>query len=426
VRLAIISDTHFGDDDCQLVSMSAGGSPQLGPKYGEFKKVVGTGNDFLVLAGDILDFSIAPYEKSYRCAKLFFEQIKNDGLANEMVYLAGNHDADIWHIVQHERSVINRIARGEAPEPFQHSVAGIIDDRGGVPQGCKGLTLNGVTAKQGEGATKYGDMFLDSITKPATVFNFAYPNLYILTDIGTVLVTHGQYLEPYWAILKEVLAKIAYDDLKVGEDDIDVEELIELNFPFNQLACTGIGQAGILTERVIRPVELDVKENNLKRLEKYIDRLRDVIDDLTNFGWLKRLVVDHILGAAKDEIMSTVAAAQRTRYSETFPYDKNVRKRFSRFYAAGLMEISSINRKPPFNSPKCNLLAPDRVIFGHTHQPIAWNDPSPPKFSPVSTGGPTSLTLHNTGGWLAEKGRFVGAEIFLYETRKGFSSVSVT
>ncbi len=426
MRLAIISDTHFGDDNCQLVAMAKDGSPQLGSKYGEFKKVVGSGNDYLVLAGDILDFSIAPYEKSYQCAKLFFEQIQKDSVANEMIYLAGNHDADIWHIVQHQRSVINRIARGQSPEPFQHSVAGIIDDRSGVPKDCKGFTLNGVKPKEQVGAPKYGDMFLDNITTPPTIFNFAYPNLYILTDLESVLVTHGQYLEPYWALLKEILTKIAYDDLKVGEDDVDVEELIELNFPLNQLACTGVGQAGILTERVIRPVELDVKENNLKRLEKYFDRLKSVIDDLTNFGWLKRLIVDHILGAAKDEIMATVASTQRTRYSEMFPYDKNVRERFRRFYSAGLMEIDSINRKPPFNSPGCNLPAPWRVIFGHTHQPIAWDAESPPKFSPASTGGPTSLTLHNTGGWLAEDEKFVGAEIFLYETGKGFSSVPVT
>jgi hypothetical protein len=72
-----------------------------------------------------------------------------------------------------------------------------------------------------------------------------------------------------------------------------------------------------------------------------------------------------------------------------------------------------------------NMPAPWRVIFGHTHQPIAWNDPDAPKFDTVSSASPRRLTLHNSGGWLMENDNFCGAEIFLYGTDAGFSSVSI-
>lgn len=416
MKLAIISDTHFGDDTCFLVMKQPSGAIVPGPQYQSFAQAVGTGNDYLVLAGDIFDFSITDYATAYEYGKAFFELVRTGGLANEMIYLAGNHDADIWHIMQHERSIINRIGNGHPPERFQHSVAAIIDDRAATPQAQKGLILDKTSVQSGRGA-KYGGMFLDKITSPPTIFNFAYPNLYIVTDKETVLVTHGQYLEPYWAILGEMGVKLAYDDLRVGE--VDVEEMVEMNFPLNQLACSGLGQAGVLT-KVVRQVQLDVKNGNLKRVKRYLDRLEKEIDNLTDYNWLKELVVDFLLGKVKEELLTGLGETEQTRYSEDFIYKKDVKERFRRFYSSTLMEIGDINNRTGQNIP-----APWRVIFGHTHQPISWDDPNAPKLDSVSSGAPKRLVLNNTGGWICEKGVFCGAEIFLYQTGIGFSSVSV-
>jgi len=417
MKLSIISDTHFGDDSCLLVVKQAPGSIVPGAKYQEFVDAVGKGNDYLVLAGDVFDFSIADYASAYEYGKKFFQLVKDAGIANEIIYVAGNHDADIWHIIQHQRSVINRLAGNKLPESFQHSVPGIIDDRTATIQAQKGLTLDKTTAKGILKGPKYGGMFLDNITNPPTVFNFAYPNLYIVTDRETVLVTHGQYLEPYWSILSEIAVKLAYDDLKVGE--VDVEEMVEMNFPLNQLACTGIGQAGVLT-KVARQVQTDVKNGDLKRVKKYLDRLEKEIDDLTDYGWLKELVVDYIIGKIKDELLDTIGKTEQTRYSEEFIYKKDAKERFRRFYDSSLLEIGDINARTGLNVP-----APWRVIFGHTHQPIPWKSPNPPKLDSVSSAAPKRLTLSNSGGWIAERGMFCGAEVFTYNTTAGFNSISI-
>lgn len=202
MKFAIISDIHFGDDTCALVTKEKGTNRiTAGHKYEDFKIAAGEGNDYLILVGDIFDFSIASYEKAYEYGKAFFQRIKQDNIANEIIYIPGNHDADIWHIIQHQRSIINRLQRGELPKQYEHSVAGIIDDREDSPN--KGFWLNNVTVATEAGKPKYGGMFLDFITgkDDPTSFNFAYPNLYIVTKSESVLVTHGHYLEPYWSML---------------------------------------------------------------------------------------------------------------------------------------------------------------------------------------------------------------------------------
>jgi UDP-2,3-diacylglucosamine pyrophosphatase LpxH len=422
MRIAILSDTHFGDENSQLVSMQ-NGTPALGPKFGDFSRALGPGVDYLVMAGDILDFSIASYENAYACAKAFFQQVKRGGLVKEIIYVAGNHDADIWHIVQHQRSVINKIAQGLTPTVYQHSVAGILDDRQGGRTVFGGLTLNRVTVNRAPDRPKYGGMFLDQITDPPTPFNFVYPNLYIVTDAETVLVTHGQYLEPYWAILGEVVSKVAPDALGAG--GMDVERMIEFNYPLNQLACTGVGQSGALTEKVIRPVEFDIKAKHLDRVKRYLDNLEQEIDELTDFKFIKELVADLAARKVKNDILSALKKIKMARYREDFIEDKKVRERFFRYFSATLLEIDSINSRPPFDGEAAKIIPPTRMIFGHTHQPVPWNDPQPAVLSLKSFDIPKDLVFHNTGGWLNQGDKFTGAEIFIYETGAGFSSVPV-
>jgi UDP-2,3-diacylglucosamine pyrophosphatase LpxH len=416
MKLSIISDTHFGDDSCLLVTKQGIGGIGAGPKYQDFINAVGRDNDYLVLAGDVFDFSIADYATAYEYGKVFFQLVKDDGIAGEIIYVAGNHDADIWHIVQHQRSIINKIIAREAPERFQHSVAGVIDDRKGRSPQRGTLILDKTTIRRQEGGPKYGGMFLDNITNPPTTFNFVYPNLYMVTEKETVLITHGQYLETFWAILGEMAIKLAYDDLKVR--DVNVEEMVEMNFPLNQLACTGIGQAGVLTD-VVRQVQVDVKNGNLKRVERYLKRLEKEIDNITDYGWLKELVADILVRKLKNEVLDALSGTEETRYSDDFINQKDVKKRLKRFYASSLAEIGDINEKTGQNIP-----APWRIIFGHTHQPIPW-DPNPGKRGSISVGGPKPVVLSNGGGWIVEADAFCGAEVFTYETGIGFGSVSI-
>ena len=79
MKFSIISDTHFGDDTCALVIKDMNANQiKPGAKFEEFKAIVGKDNDYLILAGDIFDFSIASYEKAYEYGKAFFMLINQN------------------------------------------------------------------------------------------------------------------------------------------------------------------------------------------------------------------------------------------------------------------------------------------------------------------------------------------------------------
>jgi predicted phosphodiesterase len=421
LKFAILSDTHFGDDSCVLVTERNGG---LGPgkKYDDFSKAAGSNNDYLILAGDIFDFSIASYDKAYKHGQFFFQQIQSDriikqnddGTYGTIVYVAGNHDADIWHIIQHQRKVINRLdARGGTlPEPYEHSVAGILDDRKG--SASWGFTLDKTTKKIGGGKGPYGGMFLDRITEPQTVFYFAYPNVYIVTDKESVLVTHGQYLEGFWSLVSEVTTKVAFEDLGFKTSyaaKLDIEKTVEVNYPLNQLACTGIGQAGVLTD-IVQAVQKAIYDRNFCRVRTFLNRFATMISDKTKCWPLKTLLRIPIW-IGKIRLLRAIQGIEKTRFNVDFPENPEVQERLMRFYHSSLLEIKDIRERNIVIPP------PERIIFGHTHDPVSWNDTTSLQW-PLH-----DVSLHNTGGWIREGGVFHGAEIFNYETDKGFSSVLI-
>ena len=60
MRLAVVSDTHFGDGLCTLARpRSGGGPPEPGPGYAALRDAVGQ-VDYLVLLGDIIDRTSSP------------------------------------------------------------------------------------------------------------------------------------------------------------------------------------------------------------------------------------------------------------------------------------------------------------------------------------------------------------------------------
>jgi UDP-2,3-diacylglucosamine pyrophosphatase LpxH len=427
MKLAFVSDTHFGDEMCTLVDHS---SLQPGPKFDAFSRAAGTGNDFLVLLGDIFDFSIAPYEHAYPRAKFFFQLIKKRGIAKNIIYVPGNHDFDMWQTVQQQIRVIYQVRLGRAAQQAHWSVPGLLDDRShsstrgfllpGVieepvdvhkrPRGEK-LFLNSITREPGDGANKDINFYV------------AYPNLYMVTDEQSLIATHGHYMEVFWTLSGEWIKKVC----QLRNVDL-VEDIAALNSPLCQLACTGLGQAGQLTT-VIHRIQRQVKDGELDEVKRYIDRLDDALDELTQVkgldvaGRLREIATDAISNTVKNKLIRELETRDETRYSQQFARNPEVLERFKRFYRASWKEIQQLNRDFGFAIEQ-----PREIIFGHTHRPIPWEDENAPKTTVV---GNKAVRLYNTGGWLWKKnhdGRkeFCGAEVFTYETSSGFSSTTVT
>ena len=140
MRIVMISDTHFGDPMCTLVDNE---TLAPGEKYEKFVEKAGENNDYLVLLGDIIDFSIVGYAKAYTVAKAFFRLIKEEKIAKSIIYVPGNHDFDMWHTVEHQINIIRQVREGLPARHFRWSVPGFIEDR--KDKKNKGFQLPGVT-----------------------------------------------------------------------------------------------------------------------------------------------------------------------------------------------------------------------------------------------------------------------------------------
>lgn len=433
MRVAIVSDTHFGDDLCTLVTEDPSGVVSLGPAYDPFRDAVGR-VDYLILLGDILDFSVASYEKAYRQAKVFFTRLQQDGLAEQLIYIPGNHDFDIWHIVEHQVNVINQLKQGELPRAFKRSVPGVLDDRRTDP--ADKFTLPDVTPKPEwhDNRAKYGNLFFDHITRRRSTrrgvraegrkltFNFAYPNLYLVSETGEcVLVTHGHYFEAYWALASDWLLQFAGDEVPLetpGEPTL--QELVGMNLPLNQLACTGIGQAAPLTH-LVRRIQQEVEAGRVAVLAKSLDRIEArMLAERAHVSRMRRAAERYVLRWIKRWILNALATTEQARYSRLFMNRPQVRDRFRRYFHYSLNEIRQLSREHGIDLP-----LPSHVVFGHTHQPIAWGGDEL-----VDTIEGRQVRFCNTGGWLLREQLdgtrdFVGAEVAFYETGKGFWSTSI-
>jgi UDP-2,3-diacylglucosamine pyrophosphatase LpxH len=430
MRIAVVSDTHFGDDLCTLVRPHPGGGPpEPGPGYAALRRAIGQ-VDYLVLLGDIIDLSVASYEEAFRDAKAFFTALQRDALARELVYVPGNHDFDIWNVVEHQVGFINQLKQGELPRPFKRAVPGVIDARERAPR----LHLPDVSAhpEWHSARTDYGGLFLDHITlRPGAGdgrrgvgerlnFNFAYPNLYLVGEDGEcVLLTHGHYFEAYWTLLGEWTLRLAQDDLRQERSgELSVRELVGVNFPLHQLACSGIGQAQPLTA-LVRRLQLELSAGRRDRVARYLQRLEAVLAG-RSLPLLTRLVRRIALRRVRSMIVEALAEAGQTRYSRSFLARPPVRERFRRYYRSSLVELERLRREHGHDLP-----APRHVVFGHTHQPIAWGSDEL-----RDTVDGHELGFCNTGGWLLREradGRqeFPGAEVVLYESGRGVRSIAI-
>jgi hypothetical protein len=212
---------------------------------------------------------------------------------------------------------------------------------------------------------------------------------------------------------------LAEDDLNLEtEGEMNLREMVGMNLPLNQLACTGIGQAQPLTQ-LLRKVLKEVEAGKTGRLRKYIDRFDASLRRSLKLSWFAKMLRSYVIRLLKGPFLNHIAGMEQARYSKEFLKRPAVRQRFCSYYHTSLNEVERLHREYGLDIP-----APTHVIFGHTHQPISWH--SDELMTQVNG---RVVQLCNTGGWLLreEKGKvdFVGAEIVVYESGKGIESRSI-
>lgn len=426
MKFAVVSDLHLGSDISSLIKWDSFKKKYIkGEKFQNFVDAIGKGNDYLIVVGDFLDFAVESYELVYEAMAVFLNYIDEEELAREIIYLPGNHDFNIWHTIEHETNIINKLKKGKSPKKFRMSVPGILDCRNSVKE--KRLTLHGVRREK-KNYSGYGELFLDYIPLSTNskghkvVFNVAYPNLYLLLDDETYIFTHGHYFEEFWSFTGDFLPHIAHDDPDLGNriNYMNMVDLVSVNLPLCQIASTGIGQAGILTE-ISGKIQEDVQNGKLSLTRKYLNRLSRYIDSKTTvnrwYGPVVEILEDMVLKKAIRIILKALGEKPKTLHNLLAQGDKRTTERLRKYINASLNEIHAI--VPDYSNSI-------KIIFGHTHMPINFESKESPEFIYKDK----KIKMYNTGGWVNEpqKGggeKFCGAEVFLYDSKRGFSSISI-
>ena len=394
MRFALLSDLHFGDDNAKL-TFKQDGHYILCENFNQIKELIKP-VDFLILMGDVFDFSISGYAEAYEAATPFFNALVEQEITKRIIFVPGNHDFEFWNSVETEVNVINQLKARKST----------LDEK---------INLVGVhTNEQGQ----YGGLFLDGWTGDLT-FYVAHPNIYFIDKTGqSTLITHGQYFESYWSFLSEVIPQV-FDDIEVeNKGKLTITEMVALNYPSNQLSSSGVGLSGPFRKIAVK-VQSDIYLNgHSKDLDRYIKKGSAYVYDNFRyrgwFAWIINLPMKILLSIATKKFIKITSSINVAQANDAFLDDEKVKERFKSFFSASLEELREIEGYRD--------MAPFRdVIFGHTHLPVSWDDKS--LLLETEYG---KVPVHNSGGWLGHKDRdLIGAEIFVYESDNGMQSFSL-
>jgi hypothetical protein len=407
MTIAILSDLHLGDPACSLVTGSRGARRTTA----DYQRLVTAlrdaardGIDYLVLLGDALDLAVASHGDSYDAAGVFFRALSGElsaagtPLVKEIIYTLGNHDYPVWSTVMHQANVVNRL-EGRQPVVDRWASPGILDFRASAGAARGRIYLPKVT---GSPQTGYGGLYLDALTRidgrPPLVFNVMYPNLYVITDRQSTLLTHGHYFDAPWAISAAIVQQIAQGDLKLGRGNTpSIEEIVALNLPAAELTSASLGMAGPLVP-LVRAIQREYKDKDRQppdaqrapTIRKYLHRLRDLIDDrVLTYHWLKEVGSDAALDKAEGYAVDKLLGSKAAVHDDDFP-DAGWVQGYAR---AVDLEREMLAREHGVAIPEIT-----NLVCAHSHHYIAWGSKEEKL---VSVDGHTRpLTICNTGGWL--------------------------
>ncbi len=398
MSVAITSDIHLGDPNSRL---SDGKDFYPYGFYKDFRAKIfdfteSRSLEYLVLCGDILDFSINSFEKSIHIGRHFFQQLYKDKVAKQIVYVPGNHDKQIWDGVEWDSRIIKRLNEYRDPEEFRHIQKGIINlAKDGQ------IELKDVTKEPGQ---TYGNIYLKGLflnAEESIPISIVYPNLYLLTENDSILITHGHMFETAWVILSEML----YGLPKYLPDKLSLENLEAWNIPVTASICTGVGQAKEVSG-LIQTIEEEAYRNKTVALAAVLDHIFPQIVGSSEIGWFGKLIAKLSYPGLKNTILKTAAKVEDTRYNQDKLQSTETKQRLLTFYNLSLEIMKSLN-----------LPKPSKFIYGHTHLPT-------PAVKPFKLDITGDLEYYNTGGWLPRNDNPHNAELFLIDNKR-FTSVSI-
>jgi len=403
MKLAVLSDLHLGAQNCVLVRDRAR-LEALDLLCRAIAEGAGSDGslDCLVILGDLFDLSLAPFDKAWEDARTFFAAVRP--LATRVVYVPGNHDFSMWNYLEQDIAVTNRIRTQGSPKGFRYSVPAVLDFTAGSAGAPR---LAGIDPTPGSG---YDGGYFQELWPRGEDREFlvAYPNLYLLEDSGTTLMTHGQYFDGFWNLLGDLCVEAAAQELHLQTPGKpSVAETVQLNYFTSLLNSSAIGQAGIFAD-MARSLSADAQAGRTARMEAMRPGIKHfVVAKLELHGLVGKIeeaVVNLVLDKALGKLIARIARPGSARFNAD--YVTGHKAAIEAYLEMSFRELSGIR---PLEVPGIR-----RMLFGHTHLPTTAADPSRPVAAPM--GGTTACV--NTGGWVLDDKDDFDAGVALYDSER--------
>lgn len=407
-KAIVLSDLHLGEGASVF---TAAGGDEFSNEAGEaVRRMIagllssqGARAEYLVLAGDVLDLSLASRAAAFIAFRSFLERVAP--LFETLIYVPGNHDHHVWVGLQEEARIFARIRQGEPVLPYYDALVPTIEPGrlalGRLPGGASRTEDDVPGAPIGKKTFLYS-LLPASARARGMDFVVAYPNVHLRLPRASIMVTHGHFFEDAWTLFTDALPE------SLGTASLGYEQLEKFNSPFTEFAWYHLGQAGLLSdliERIWRELQSGATEP-LPALEGVRSEVAAFLDDRLEFtpsdgGGLRRFFAqmiaapagewasDRIIGLAlavlEKVLVSQVRLHGAGRPGSTLRHAPDI---FSdeRKAAKARWYLQMAGRLPePF--------VPSALVFGHTHVPLAGG---------VLEIAGRSVSTWNAGAWLLD------------------------
>lgn len=399
MKTLILSDLHFGVHDSRLREGKERTIEDLVKWITNDVKA-----DVLVLAGDILDFSLCSYRDTFRAARLFFPRLAaSNRPPSQVVYIPGNHDKNVWDLFLEHTIVIRPFQAGkEIPAPLPRAAVVRLDLARG--QAELHYPNRGFTAGDFKNNMLAG-LYKNPETNPnnksiSTIM--AYPNLYLVGNGRTHLVTHGHFFQIPWSLVSFLWWQELKKNRKEKEgtpEFLTIEEIEGVNSPITRMVWTSMGQVpeirltmgtvyeqltnGITTElkRLVDVAAKNIDENWLEpEPDQRFKRLREAAYDAGIYAGKKALKISF-------RFVSKLADKKH----QVNPFKDHVNRWLTDQY---LLASAELYRRCSGNGEE---VAFKELFFGHTHRCFANRHDAT-----ILADWQQDIGFRNCGGWLVD------------------------
>ncbi len=380
IEYVCLSDLHFGDTASVLTTLTDDGADIDPTRPGDalaqlvacLRSLVarcGGGKPKLVLAGDALEFALAPDNIALMAFEQFLRLLAGGGdpVFSEILFIPGNHDHHIWETARETQYAhyVARVPPGKRLAPPWHATTLVTDEKHpGVPSALLKSLLQDRVGSSME-------------------ISVVYPNhgFFSLDGTRAVIFSHGHYIESIYQLMSKLKTWV-FPQARAPQSiyDIEQENFAWVDFFWSMMGRQG--DAGKDVDHIYKAL------HDPERLEEVISNLSASMAKEFDLPLVPEALEPKIIAMLLRRVVAVAAKAERDETGDPVTGLSEEGEAGLRWYVERPLRDQILHEG--------GQLMPLRMAFvwGHTHKPFA-------RLMDFN-GYPHGVEVFNTGGWVIE------------------------